>query len=118
MVSKLGIGRILPIVNTVDILSYAINNLGYRNSNICEKVTRNALISQRLKFLESKDLLMIDRASGANVSFLNLTDKRKRFIALLIETESLIDYRSNTGTPNSTRSDYTSSDLTQNELCW
>ena len=118
MASKLEISRTPLIANTADILTYVINNLGCRKSNMCENVTRNARTPQRLEPLESKGLLTMERALGTNVSFLSLTKKWKRFVSVLLEADSLIDYRSNAGTPHSARPDYTTSDLTQNKVCW
>ena len=75
MASKLEISRTPSIANTADILTYVINNLGCRKSNMCENVTRNARTPQRLEPFESKGLLTMERALGTNVSFLSLTKK-------------------------------------------
>ena len=82
--SRTRIGAILESANSVDILLYVHNNPLCLKSEIYRNVSRNAHTRELMDMLHSEGLLSIEPMGHGNAHVLELTDKGKRIVDLLL----------------------------------
>ena len=89
--SRTRIGEILESANSVDILLYVHNNPLCLKSEIYRNVSRNAHTRELIDTLYSEGLLSIEPMGRGNAHVLELTDKGKRIVDLLLLLEDVLN---------------------------
>ena len=81
----------LESANTVDILLYVHDHPMCLRSDIYRNVSRNAHTRELMDTLRSEGLLSIDPLGRGNAHVLELTDKGKRIVDLLLQLEDVLN---------------------------
>ena len=89
--SKTRIGELLESANSVDILLYIYDHPQCFKSDIYRYVTRNAHTRELMDSLCSEGLLSIVLMGRGNAHVLELTDKGKRIVDLLLQLEDVLN---------------------------
>ncbi len=90
--SRTRIGAILESAKSVDILLYVHNNPLCLKSEIYRNVSRNAHTRELMDMLHSEGLLSIEPVERGNIHVLELTDKGKRIVDLLLQLECVLNH--------------------------
>ena len=85
------IGALLESANSMDILLYVHNNPLCLKSEIYRNVSRNAHTRELMDTLRSEGLLSIEPTGRGNAHVLELTDKGKRIVDLLLQLEDVLN---------------------------
>ena len=89
--SRTRIGEILESANSVDILLYVHDHPLCLKSEIYRNVSRNAHTRELMDSLCSEGLLSIVPMGHGNAHVLELTDKGKRIVDLLLQLEDVLN---------------------------
>ena len=81
----------LESANTVDILLYVHDHPMCLRSDIYRNVSRNAHTRELMDTLHSEGLLSIEPMGRGNAHVLELTDKGKRIVDLLLQLEEVLN---------------------------
>ena len=92
--SRTRIGAILESANSVDILLYVYNNPLCLKSEIYRNVSRNAHTRELIDTLRSEGLLSMEPTGHGNAHILELTDKGRRVVDLLLRLEEALGHSS------------------------
>ena len=90
--SRTRISTILESAKSVDILLYVHNNPMCLKSEIYRNVSRNAHTRELMDTLHSEGLLSIVPMGHGNAHVLELTDKGKRIVDLLLQLEEVLNH--------------------------
>ena len=85
------VGAILGSASCADILLYVRDHPRCLKSDIYRNVTRNAHTRELMDTLRSEGLLSIESMGCGNAHVLELTDKGKRIVDLLLQLEDVLN---------------------------
>ena len=85
------VSTILGSASCVDILLYVRDHPRCLKSDIYRNVTRNAHTRELMDTLRSEGLLYIEPTGHGNAHVLELTDKGKRIVDLLLQLENVLN---------------------------
>ena len=85
------VGAILGSASCADILLYVRDHPRCLKSDIYRNVTRNAHTRELMDTLRSEGLLSIESMGCGNAHVLELTDKGKRIVDLLLQLENVLN---------------------------
>ena len=85
------VGAILGSASCADILLYVRDHPRCLKSDIYRNVTRNAHTRELMDMLRSEGLLSIESMGCGNAHVLELTDKGKRIVDLLLQLEDVLN---------------------------
>ena len=89
--SRTRVGAILGSSSCVDILLYVRDHPRCLKSDIYRNVTRNAHTRELMDTLRSEGLLSLEPTGHGNAHVLELTDKGKRIVDLLLQLEDVLN---------------------------